>query len=1050
MTATKWTTARVGRAVRRLSTSALLHYRANGLISTGRKSSSWLYRRLKRALAERNLALRPGLDRPEFQVPFDPATLRSVCPSSSNTALIQEMPIGLDTITAVELLATWSGSRQAPYRATFLSAEGEVLARVELTASMKRGYGYVRIEPSAPIVLGERHTIYLLLEARDGVSPAFCVTEPGRGELTEAPSDLVRQSNPLAINGKARLLIGSLVYQVFGHHDPLVQRGTPHYRVPRLNPAVETARDYVAAIYCSHERAERWRHLPGALVVDTTAEAVNALRSGAAQVIVFDTDRNDDGTRRLLQTAWRNGLASAYYLRPETVESDPCVTAALAAGRFEQDPRVGVWDSRQLMLDCDFVLYSDESCRHYAEAYCKRAIHVMDPADRLADTVVRALVRARQPRVSVVSILYNKEDEVPLMLRSLFQQTYAGEIEIIFVDDRSPDRSAEAVERFVADFPKPGDRALPVVSIIRSPLNRGNCTSRNVGIAGASGDLIVVIDADCMVNRDFIRRHVEAHAYGDCEVSIGPLNIETGARDPAQVLAEYEAQPWLALDHAELQDKVNRSSFLNCITRNFCIGRNAIKGELFDPLFSYSADPASGFGWEDVEMGYRLHQQGARIKFVTDAFSIHISPPVADPDASKPARSMRNFRRLFDKHAEFAMTTHRWSTETLARIQEWASTCGVDIGTDVRYVADKLGLPAAPTVRTAPRRLRVLTYRWHVPHQYELYKLPFDFTLVTNLGCPMTDRWEYGQRPFPPNARMIDAANIDPRDFDLAILHFDENVLAPENTNGVIGPEWGAAFRWFLENVRLPSVAVCHGTPQFHGQYNPSYSGADLMQPIEAERVRLVDALAETMVVCNSHQAQAEWCFKKSRTIWHGFDPAEFPPATYERGILSPLGPLVLSRPHYRGYFVYRHVFDGRYDDLRPHSLKVPDPHFSYVGNALAEAKYRLYVNEIRRYSVYFNPTLRSPMPRARAEPMMCGVVPVSARNHDVDRFIRNGINGFYSDDAEELRDQLIFLHKNPAAVRRIGAEARRTARTVFNYDRYLNEWAALASEVAG
>jgi glycosyltransferase involved in cell wall biosynthesis len=59
-------------------------------------------------------------------------------------------------------------------------------------------------------------------------------------------------------------------------------------------------------------------------------------------------------------------------------------------------------------------------------------------------------------------------------------------------------------------------------------------------------------------------------------------------------------------------------------------------------------------------------------------------------------------------------------------------------------------------------------------------------------------------------------------------------------------------------------------------------------------------------------------------------------------------------------------------------------------------------------------------------------------------------VNGFYSEDPRELRDQLLFLHKNPAAVRRIGAEARRTACTVFNYDRYLNEWAALATEVAG
>src|SRR5262249_54026816 len=237
--------------------------------------------------------------------------------------------------------------------------------------------------------------------------------------------------------------------------------------------------------------------------------------------------------------------------------------------------------------------------------------------------------------------------------------------------------------------------------------------------------------------------------------------------------------------------------------------------------------------------------------------------------------------------------------------------------------------------------------------------------------------------------------DIHASDYDLAILHFDENVLAPENCNGVIGPEWGAAFKLFREKFDLPKIAICHGTPQFHGQYDIAYAGADLMQPIEAEQRRLVEYLGDIHVVCNSHQAEAEWRFKRSSVIWHGFDPVEFPPATYERGILSPLGPLVLSRPHYRGYFLYRAVFDRHYEELRPEQLHVPDPHFHYVGNAYAVAKFRRYVDEIRRSSVDFKPRLRSPMPRARCEPMLCGVVTVSARNHDVDRFIENGVDGF-------------------------------------------------------
>jgi hypothetical protein len=412
---------------------------------------------------------------------------------------------------------------------------------------------------------------------------------------------------------------------------------------------------------------------------------------------------------------------------------------------------------------------------------------------------------------------------------------------------------------------------------------------------------------------------------------------------------------------------------------------------------------------------------------------------------------MKNFRRLYEKHPELGFVARRWSFKTFQKICEWAEKTGTEVNEDRRYLEKYFQqLNGPPAIRLLKNRYRVLSYRWHVPHQYELYKLPVDVTLVTALGSPMTDSWEYGQRPFPPNVRFARAEDIDIRDYDLAILHFDENVLAYENTNGVIGPDWGAAFTWMRENVDLPKVAICHGTPQFYGQYNMDYSGPDLLKVIEHERVRLVDYLGSIPTVLNSHQAQREWGFRNSRVIWHGLDPTEFPPATYERGILAHLGPLVTSRPHYRGYFLHSEVFGDFPADAQPQTLKVPEPHALYSRNIYAIAKFRNYVDEIRRYSVYFNPTQRSPMPRARCEPMICGVVTVSAHNHDIDMFIRNGVNGFYSNNPEELRRILIDLVRHPAAVRQIGAESRKTALDIFNYDRYLADWRKLISDVIG
>ena len=93
-----------------------------------------------------------------------------------------------------------------------------------------------------------------------------------------------------------------------------------------------------------------------------------------------------------------------------------------------------------------------------------------------------------------------------------------------------------------------------------------------------------------------------------------------------------------------------------------------------------------------------------------------------------------------------------------------------------------------------------------------------------------------------------------------------------------------------MENIKLPKVAICHGTPQFYGQYNPSYDKPDLMQVIEPAPQMLVDYLGDTLVICNSHQAQREWGFRRSEVIWHGFDPTELPPATYSAASCRRLG----------------------------------------------------------------------------------------------------------------------------------------------------------------
>lgn len=674
-----------------------------------------------------------------------------------------------------------------------------------------------------------------------------------------------------------------------------------------------------------------------------------------------------------------------------------------------------------------------------------------DDSQCLIDSVVDLHKSRYLPKVSIVTVLYRKEREIPYFLKAIADQDYPGELELVVVDDQSPDRSKAALKDAYDSLLREGAR-LPALSIIENTSNLGNCGSRNEALKAVSGEIVVVVDCDCLLNRSFISAHVYSHLFHDASVVTGPCNLETGAAEPMDALENFEQHRSRVMSEALLQDSVNLDSFVNCITRNFSIQRSALSEDLFDEQFGYSAHPDSGFGWEDVEMGYRLFKRGLRIHFTHDAFSVHISHLSTTDDGVKPLKSFKNFRRLLEKHPGIKDEARRWCLETFAKIEEWSAGQGHGISDDQEQIQRFLGrMYPYPFAISRNRKLRVLTYRWHVPHQYELYKLPHEFTLLPDLGTGFTGGWEFEQRPQPKNATFKPRHQVRVSDFDLAIIHFDENVLSPENCNRVIGHDWGANFRYFVEQISgIPKVAICHGTPQFVGQYRPDYHESDLGMPIEESRELLVNYLRDIPVVCNSHQAAREWGFKRSQVIWHGFDPSEFTSTDYSGGILS-LGRSMRERPHYRGYEHFKRVSALLPEEFRPSFHNVPRPPLYSVGQEIyPRLKFEVYKQSLRNHSVYFNPTLRSPMPRSRGEAMMSGLVSVSAANHDVQLFIKNGWNGFYSDSSEEMADYLLFLMRNKKACREIGVRSRATAADVFNHDRYLHAWQSLIHEVVG
>ena len=98
---------------------------------------------------------------------------------------------------------------------------------------------------------------------------------------------------------------------------------------------------------------------------------------------------------------------------------------------------------------------------------------------------------------------------------------------------------------------------------------------------------------------------------------------------------------------------------------------------------------------------------------------------------------------------------------------------------------------------------------------------------------------------------------------------------------------------------------------------------------------------------------------------------------------------------------------------------------------------------------VFVNTSTHSPIPCSLLEAMSCGCAVVSTATCLIPEIIENGVNGFLSNDEDELRQYTVDLLNDPELAAKMGEEARRTIEKVFNMDRFVSEWNSVLRGVA-
>ena len=104
--------------------------------------------------------------------------------------------------------------------------------------------------------------------------------------------------------------------------------------------------------------------------------------------------------------------------------------------------------------------------------------------------------KIKNPKISIVSPVYNRENYILRFLRSIQNQVFE-EIEILLVDDFSKDNTVNIIEKYKKDDER--------IILIKHNKNKGTLISRNDGIIKSKGEYIVIPDPDDILSQNILK-----------------------------------------------------------------------------------------------------------------------------------------------------------------------------------------------------------------------------------------------------------------------------------------------------------------------------------------------------------------------------------------------------------------------------------------------------------------------------------------------------------------------------------------------------------------
>ncbi len=311
------------------------------------------------------------------------------------------------------------------------------------------------------------------------------------------------------------------------------------------------------------------------------------------------------------------------------------------------------------------------------------------------------------------------------------------------------------------------------------------------------------------------------------------------------------------------------------------------------------------------------------------------------------------------------------------------------------------------------QRLNILIWHIHGSYLNALARIEHNWYLPVKPDRPEG----YGGRgptfDLPDYVREVPAERVSDLDLDLIIYQTPKNYF--EDQYEILS----------AEQRRLPKIYLEHNTPK--------PDAVNTRHPMQDPGVLLVHVTHYNRLMWDNGPVPA-------MVIEHsvGIDPGIEYSGRLERGITIVNG--MQRRPRIAGYDLFLQA-----RDLVP--LDIAGMQTEEFGG-LGDIPYRDLHRHVAEYRFLFSPIRYTSLPLAVIEAMTIGMPVVALATTELPTVIQDGWNGFVCCDVDELIERMRLLLARPDEARRLGTNARETARRRFGIKNFGYRW-NLAFETA-